>query len=202
MGYLDQRPTPTEATVNTLASYAEVIGLWLDDPDALVGLLRAAYEDALTGCLTHAALTQQLEHEIERSRRGRWPLSCLFIDLDGFKRVNGRHGHLAGNQVLVAVADTLRARLRSTDTIGRFGGDEFIVVLPDTATLQATMVADVLCEAIAASTGELLGTPVKASVGVSELSAWMTAHDLLERADGALRGRRDHGAGTDRPPLA
>lgn len=114
-----------EVVLRALVSYAALIGLWLDDPPSLIGLLRAAYKDGLTGCLTLPALITQLEQEVRRAQRTGGPLSCLFVDLDRFKDVNDAGGHLAGNRVLAAIAQGMVGRVRETDIVARYGGDEF-----------------------------------------------------------------------------
>ncbi|MFL5870762.1 MAG: GGDEF domain-containing protein [Solirubrobacterales bacterium] len=190
IGYVASTRERRDAALVALASYAAMLGLWIDDSEALVGLLRASHRDALTGCLTYPALVHQLEDELRRSSRTQQPLSCLFIDLDGFKRVNDSDGHLAGNRVLRTVADAIRGRIRSTDTLARFGGDEFVVLLPDTSTLRAELVAEALRETIADAGAESEQPAVTASIGVAELQAGMSSADLLDRADAALRSRR------------
>jgi diguanylate cyclase (GGDEF)-like protein len=186
VGEIDER----DLALAALGSYASVIGLWLDDSEALVGLLRASFTDGLTGCLTYPALIHRLEDEQRRSARTGQPLSCLFIDLDNFKRVNDSDGHLAGNRALVGVAGAIRARVRATDSVARFGGDEFVVLLPDTGTLHAQQVADSLASAILESSRATGGPQITASIGVAELQAGMRPAELLECADSSLRMRR------------
>jgi diguanylate cyclase (GGDEF)-like protein len=134
---------------------------------------------------------------MKRSARTRQPLSCLFVDLDGFERVNDTEGPLAGDRVLSAVAEAIRERVRSTDSVARFGGDEFVVLLPDTSTLEAGLVADALLDPIADATQ----ASVTASVGVAELQAGMTPTELLDRADASRRQRRTTDAGQSRSPV-
>jgi len=190
VGYVASTRAHRDAALAALASYGAMLGLWIDDSEALVGLLRAAHRDGLTGCLTYPALVHQLDDELRRSARTGQPLSCLFIDLDGFKRVNDNEGHLAGNRALRTVADAIRDRIRSTDTLARFGGDEFVVLLPDTSTLRAELLADALRETIAEAAASKDGVPVTASIGVAELQAGMTSTELLDHADASLRQRR------------
>jgi diguanylate cyclase (GGDEF)-like protein len=179
-----------EVILAALTSYASVLGLWLDDSSALVGLLRASFTDGLTGCLTYPALMERLEDEQRRSARTGQPLSCLFVALDGLKRINDSDGHLAANRALVAVADAIRARVRATDSVARLGGDEFVILLPNTSTLQAQSVADSLQTTIAECSRGSGAAAITASIGVAELQAGMTAAQLLERADASLRRRR------------
>lgn len=105
-------------------------------------LQAAARTDAKTGLLNAAAWQREADTELSRSQRTRDPLALLLIDLDYFKRVNDTHGHLVGDQVLVAVASTLCGQLRDYDVVGRFGGEEFVVLLPGADTVEACRVAE------------------------------------------------------------
>jgi diguanylate cyclase (GGDEF)-like protein len=96
-------------------------------------LLKMATHDALTGLPNRRLLTEQLQHTIDRLTRSAESAALLFIDLDGFKQVNDRYGHKVGDALLVAVADRLAASLRASDSVFRWGGDEF-VVLSESAT--------------------------------------------------------------------
>src|SRR6202035_5485464 len=104
-------------------SYARLASLCLQDREALHGLLSGGRVDALTGCLTHIALLHELQREIARSDRHGRPLSCAFIDVDRFKRVNDRYGHTHGSRVLANIASVLSVEVRRQDTLGRYGGD-------------------------------------------------------------------------------
>jgi diguanylate cyclase (GGDEF)-like protein len=95
-------------------------------------LRHAVRHDDLTGCLNKNAGTQSLENEIARAIRYRTPLSVLFMDIDDFKRINDTYGHLVGDQVLATFASECRKAMRSHDYLVRFGGDEFIAILPNT----------------------------------------------------------------------
>jgi diguanylate cyclase (GGDEF)-like protein len=186
-GYTRALDGRTEAVLSELRSYAAVLGLWLDDSEALVRLLRAADEDGLTGCVTYPGLAHHLDNEVMRSQRTGQPLSCLFIDVDDFKDFNDENGHLNGNRILTEIARTLRERLRDTDTVARLGGDEFVVLLPDTAGDAAGRVGKALQAAVRTSTAGLVGGPATVSIGVSELDAGMTPAELVEVADRSLR---------------
>jgi diguanylate cyclase (GGDEF)-like protein len=105
-------------------------------------LQAAARTDAKTGLLNAAAWQREADTEISRARRSDEPLALLLIDIDFFKRVNDTHGHLVGDQVLVGVATTLRSQLRDYDIVGRFGGEEFVILLPGTDTVEACRVAE------------------------------------------------------------
>lgn len=108
---------------------------------SLASLIR---EDSLTGLLNHIAFKLRLETEIARSRRADEPLSLVMLDIDHFKRVNDIHGHPQGDRVIKSLAQLLRTRLRKTDIIGRYGGEEFVVAMPNTLPSLAKTILDEL----------------------------------------------------------
>ena len=146
-----------------------------------------ALRDWLTGLGNRALLLDRLQRLVEEPGTG---LSALvFIDLDGFKAVNDRHGHLAGDRVLQAVADRLRAVSRVGDTVVRWGGDEFLVLLEDVSEEDAVAVAQRVCAAASEPVFHRgLELCVSASVGVAYRQAGdpATADDLVIRADAAM----------------
>jgi diguanylate cyclase (GGDEF)-like protein len=99
-----------------------------------------ATTDPLTGLVNYRRLLDVLRLEVARSRRTGRPFSLLLVDMDGLKRINDRHGHLAGSRALCRVADVLRRSTRETDVVSRFGGDEFAVVLPESGDEGGTAV--------------------------------------------------------------
>jgi diguanylate cyclase (GGDEF)-like protein len=105
-------------------------------------LQAAARTDAKTGLLNATAWQREADTELSRAQRTHDPLALLLIDIDYFKRVNDTHGHLMGDQVLIAVATTLCGQLRDYDVVGRFGGEEFVVLLPGTDIVEACRVAE------------------------------------------------------------
>jgi diguanylate cyclase (GGDEF)-like protein len=190
----DAPPDP-RTTLWVVESYARLASLCLHDAAALDGLLAAGRFDALTGCLNHTAIRAELEREIARSDRHRRALSCCFVDLDRFKLVNDSYGHPEGSRVLASVATILRDGVRSADTVGRYGGDEFIVVLPDTSSDSARPLAERLRSLIGAA--KLIGgrEPLDASIGVAQWRAGATAAELVSAADDALRAAKLAGGG-------
>ncbi|RYE08320.1 MAG: GGDEF domain-containing protein [Hyphomicrobiales bacterium] len=102
----------------------------------------AADHDHLTGVLTRGALVTAASKLLANERRGSKGVALLMLDLDHFKSINDRHGHLIGDDVLVAFANAARAELRATDLLGRFGGEEFVALLPDTDRRAAVMIAE------------------------------------------------------------
>jgi diguanylate cyclase (GGDEF)-like protein len=166
-------------------SYAGLVGLIVSDLDAF-GALEHARHDRLTGCLTYETVRQELIGEINRSARAALPLSCCFIDLDGFKLVNDRHGHLHGNAVLANFGLVLREAARSYDTVGRYGGDEFIVILPQTNKTEAGALAKRLRSLAAQRHAARFRGSLAASIGVAQWTPESTGDQLLAAADSAL----------------
>jgi diguanylate cyclase (GGDEF)-like protein len=138
-------------------------------------------------------LQEAMTREISRCERHSRELACCFLDLDGFKRVNDTRGHLAGNRVLAAVASALRKGVRSADFVGRYGGDEFVVVFPETGKGAALTFAQRLRTQIRRATTSAIGEPIEASVGVGEWTPGCSTEALLDRADHGLRIAKEAG---------
>lgn len=158
--------------------------------------------DSLTGLLNHTAMKERLSSEIARMRRSGRPLTVCLLDLDHFKRVNDTYGHPAGDRVLRATAHLLRQRLRVSDVIGRYGGEEFAIALPDTPIDQARLVIDGIRTAFADMTHkhEDGGFRATFSAGIAAFPQAGDAAALTEAADKALY-RAKH-AGRNRVTLA
>ncbi|WP_067461103.1 GGDEF domain-containing protein [Actinomadura macra] len=162
-------------------------------------LQAAARTDSKTGLLNAATWQREAGTELSRAQRTHDPLALLLIDIDHFKRVNDTHGHLVGDQVLVGVASTLCHQLRDYDVVGRFGGEEFVVLLPGTDTVEACRVAERLRGrvrrlAVPAEEGTVA---VTVSVGVSLLRTH--GEDLIELlASADLALYRAKSSGRDR----
>jgi len=125
-----------------LAVGARVLSLQDELRKALSVAEDLATTDALTGLLNHRSIIERGETAYEQSRRQRYPLAAIMADIDHFKRVNDGFGHQAGDRVLTAVADALKAGIRRYDQIGRYGGEEFLVILPGCAADEVTGVAE------------------------------------------------------------
>lgn len=152
-------------------------------------LSTALARDSLTGLLKHADIKEQLALEVQRSSRSGKPASVVMLDLDHFKQVNDTYGHAAGDNVIRALANLLRQRLRRIDSLGRYGGEEFVAVLPECSALQARRIFDEVRVRFAALTfnaGDHQEFRVTFSAGICETDEHSAASVLLERADQAL----------------
>jgi diguanylate cyclase (GGDEF)-like protein len=143
--------------------------------------------DALTGLGNRRAFEESAAAELARSERAGHPLSLLVGDLDDFKAVNDRHGHLAGDECLRSVAAVVRELTRRPDSCFRWGGDEFAVLLPDADQTRARLVAARLTGAVASRCRAPDGQPLGLAFGVAEREAEAEASALLARADADLR---------------
>jgi diguanylate cyclase (GGDEF)-like protein len=155
---------------------------------ALQEARQAARVDSLTGALNHGAMLSRLEEEIDRARRYRTGLAALIIDLDDFKAINDRWGHATGDSVLRQVAALLRTEFRAHDQVARYGGDEFVVLLPHAAGPRAEIAARRALRRlrdihVVTDDGR---QPLSASLGLAEWAEPETPHELLAKADQAL----------------
>jgi diguanylate cyclase (GGDEF)-like protein len=179
------------AMANRGAGAAERTEAELDRNTALADRGASARErarssfDGLTGVYLRGPGSVELEREIARVRRTEEPLVLAFVDVDGLKAFNDSHGHGTGDRVLVEVANSLRAALRSHDLIIRYGGDEFACVISGLNTADATKRLAVVNAALARAP-----EPASVTVGIAELEPGDSAEDLLARADAALYRER------------
>lgn len=156
------------------------------------GLGREAHTDALTGLANRAQLETELAVEVRRSTRYGTGLSLVFLDIDHFKEINDLHGHLTGDQILRGIADLVAGRTRSADTVGRWGGEEFLIICRETSRADAVAVATSLRLAIAEA--EFVeGLRCTASFGVAGYRAGDAAETLFARCDRALYRAKKRG---------
>ena len=151
-------------------------------------LSTALSRDSLTGLLKHADVKEQLAFEVERSLRSGKPTSTVMIDLDHFKQVNDTYGHAAGDNVIRSLANLLRQRLRRIDSLGRYGGEEFVAVLPECTEENARTIFDEIRLRFSAIDFRAAGRTfnVSFSAGISQTDGHAPPAALLERADQAL----------------
>ena len=150
---------------------------------------RLAEHDGLTGVLNRRAITRCLEDEFAQAAAHRLPLALLFVDLDHFKSINDRHGHLVGDHCLKAVADVLADELQDGERVGRYGGEEFLAVLPGATPAEAGATGERLRKRVEHMPVVVDGVTLRltASIGVAGLVAGTDSPDkLMERADAAL----------------
>lgn len=149
-------------------------------------ILASSLTDPLTGVGNRRRLEQALAEVVGRAERTDGMLCAFIADLDHFKRVNDTYGHESGDKVLAAFGELLRRGTRATDVVARFGGEEFVVLMPDTCLADGVAIAERIRAAMADCRIEPLPAPVTASFGVAALVVGEQASTLLRRADGAL----------------
>lgn len=195
---LDRTPSMrpiTDDCVERAAALGQTCSLLLENLLLTLRLIRAqefALTDALTRLYNRGMGMRTLEQEIARSRRNGLPLTVLMIDLDEFKKLNDRYGHLQGDVALRATADQLRKTVRRTDTVCRYGGEEFMVVLPETTPEDASVLAARLFTGVE-ECGKELNLPITISIGLSSMRDGDDAGRILERADRALYASKNQG---------
>jgi diguanylate cyclase (GGDEF)-like protein/PAS domain S-box-containing protein len=161
-------------------------------------LRHMADHDGLTGLYNRRRFEEELDRHIAHGRRYGVDGALLIIDLDGFKQVNDGHGHRAGDRALAAVASVLRARLRESDILARFGGDEFAVLMPHGGAAEAAELANLVVNAVRREVSTPAG-PLDASVGYALFEDATTSSDeVLSRADDAMYADKADAAGPAR----
>jgi diguanylate cyclase (GGDEF)-like protein len=186
----------TDGRQRTLAAAATLLGVSLRNAQLFRELRENSVRDGLTGCYHRTHALELVDTELRRARRSESPVSLLMFDLDGFKDINDRLGHLCGDAVLASVGARMRDVLRGSDVKCRYGGDEFLVVLPETPIEGAKRVADTLRREIAdmriAWKDETVA--LTASFGVTtSLPSEINIEALIARADAALYRAKDQG---------
>jgi diguanylate cyclase (GGDEF)-like protein len=196
--WADPEPSPIPADrIESARALMDPAALALDNAELFRKLEERTVTDDLTGLHNGRFMDGYLRREVKRAARYGHPVSLLFIDLDGFKLVNDVHGHMAGSRTLVEVGEVLRQNVRDVDVVARWGGDEFGVILPETAAGGAEVMAERLCARIRERRflGSLgLEVAITASIGVAAFPEH--AHDaasLLAAADAAMYHVKYHG---------
>ncbi|HTC69986.1 MAG TPA: diguanylate cyclase, partial [Acidothermaceae bacterium] len=196
----------TAADLETILAFATQAGVAIDNVLLHQEAQRLSLTDPLTGLWNYRYLTIGLGHEIERASRFSRPLALLMLDLDRFKAINDQYGHQVGDAVLIELAGRMRAEVREVDTVSRYGGEEFVIVLPETDSIGAARLAARLgtvirstpfCVDLAANGHAVeigTGLPVSASIGVAVFPEHGTTPTrLLRSADDALYAAKDAG---------
>ena len=155
-------------------------------------LLKLVQLDGLTGLLNHETIIQRLKEELSRAKRYHLPLSCLLLDVDDFKTINDQFGHLQGDQCLKKIARILKINMRETDMVGRYGGDEFLIILPETPPKEAWVPAQRIHSYFLKNPLSLRFRNVKStttlSIGISgyPVKGIETVKDIINHADKSL----------------
>jgi len=164
--------------------------------EAEARLRELATHDSLTGCLNRRAILVEASEELHRFRRNARPFSLLMIDIDNFKHLNDRYGHLVGDSILVGMASLCRDLLRPTDQIGRYGGEEFLILLPESDAGTASQVANRPRAPVAElpfETGKEQAH-ITLSIGVASATPNMQSlKPLIQKADAALYVAKEEG---------
>jgi diguanylate cyclase (GGDEF)-like protein len=194
---VDGAPALTEDEQNSLGAAAAVLAIGVRNMHLFLDTRELSLRDTLTGCFNRAYGLEALDNELRRARRTGLPLSIMLVDVDEFKTINDTLGHLRGDEVLARMGAQLSAALRSTDLRCRYGGDEFLVILPETPSLGAQQVAEAIRQSVAQTPiGEDDPTTITLSIGVaSAVPGELDAKALIARADQALY--QSKGAGRD-----
>ena len=193
-----------ELEMQTCQAMASLAATGLDRVRLFQQLQSAADIDLVTGLNNHRYLQERLRQEVARAARSHGPMAVLMLDLDRFKPVNDRHGHANGDRVLHNVAAIIRSTVRTSDVVARYGGDEFVVVMPDASEDQAEAVARRVVATVRGTVHEL-GNRGTVSVGVSAGLAMYPGDgrnpaQLLAAADAAMyAAKRSGGSQLERP---
>jgi diguanylate cyclase (GGDEF)-like protein len=183
-----------EASLETLrrqvvGAAAALVAVSVRSANLLRDVRKNSLRDSLTGCSTRAYAMEMASAELKRARRSRAPVSLLMIDVDHFKSVNDQHGHLCGDAVLAAIGTKLRATLRSSDLKCRYGGEEFLAVLPDTPREGAVHAAEMVRRAFAELEIPWHGQTIRITTSLGVATARANELDptsVIARADAAL----------------
>jgi diguanylate cyclase (GGDEF)-like protein len=158
--------------------------------------------DHVSGALNRRGIDQRLALEIVRAERNGYQLAVALIDIDHFKQINDTAGHAAGDAALKQVVEVISSRLRSYDFFGRYGGDEFLLVFPQTSCEDALRIAERIEHAVRGLTVSRFGLPITLSIGLTFAAPCETALSMLARADMALYNAKRAGRNCTRVLLA
>jgi diguanylate cyclase (GGDEF)-like protein len=185
-----------ESDLPTLSIFANQVAIALQNARLMDEVHRMAITDEGTGIFNRRHFFQLAEQEFSRARRYKHPLSAIIVDIDEFKAFNDHYGHIIGDLVLRQVAQALKNTLREGDILGRYGGEEFSILLPSTDAESARKVAERLCEQVSAAgvKTEHGVLAVTVSVGVAQLQTGMgSLLTLVDVADQAMYQAKQNG---------
>lgn len=193
-----QREPYVRADYETIQVLVDHLAILLENMRLYRQTMEMAVRDGLTGLLNHRRLHERMKEEISRSARYHHPMTLLMIDVDYFKRYNDTYGHQQGDELLRILAEILRQNVRQSDIVGRYGGEEFAVVLPETDKQSATILAQRLCEVVANTPfpGYPGGASVRCTISIGVASYpddGLAVSDLVAAADAALYRAKRYG---------
>jgi diguanylate cyclase (GGDEF)-like protein len=185
-----------DAREGILSAAATLLGIAIRNAQLFSEIRETSLRDGLTGCFNRTHALEVIDTELRRARRSQMPVSLIMLDLDHFKDINDRYGHLCGDAVLAAVGARMREVLRGSDLKCRYGGEEFLVLLPETPVDGAKRVADTLRRQLADMAVQWKNETlhVTASLGVTMAQpSEIDTQALIGRADAALYRAKDQG---------
>ncbi|MDY6973942.1 MAG: GGDEF domain-containing protein, partial [Thermodesulfobacteriota bacterium] len=181
--YIDSLMDEVERSKSELEQYAESLEKVISERTNL--LKEQARHDGLTSLLNQHTFYSELKRELLRGQRRSHVTALIYFDLDNFKQLNDTHGHKRGDEILVAVAESMHTSLRATDISARYGGDEFCIILPESSLQEAEQVCEKLCETIKRAT-EGSGISCSMGIAISSPEKNYDANSLVKEADKAM----------------
>ena len=195
LGIAGQGAEPADRVHRLIEALGSLLAIAVHNVQLFAQVKRESTRDPLTGCLRRAPAMELLAAELRRARRTHAPVSVIMFDVDGFKQVNDQHGHQCGDRLLAEVGRLVTRQLRSSDVKCRYGGDEFLLILPETAAAGGLHVAEALRTAVADLAIPWRGQTVRvsASVGLATNDETDDVEQIVERADAALYAAKNAG---------
>ncbi len=203
MGSLDAHRFENTMATDFIEHMTSVVSVCLENHLNYEAMKRTSLMDTLTGVNNRRFLEQRLGEEIDRAQRSVEALSCFFLDIDFFKKVNDTYGHQVGDQVLTLVAKTIREQLRNNDVLARYGGEEFVALLANIEEGMAFDIAERIRKKIKSIVVEAKGESVTITISIgsvtykpskgTHINSSQVGVDLIEKADAALYSAKNSG---------
>lgn len=186
-----ERNAFTKEDMDLLINLSNQAAMAIDNANHHEEVERRSRLDSLTGCLNHGVFIKALDEKIQECLKKNQPISVIMLDIDLFKKYNDMHGHLVGDQVLVMITETIRRHIKSTDLVGRWGGEEFVIALPNATGEEAVRVARRLQKSVGQiyltdRSGTVISAPtISQGIAMCPLEA-SDAYSLIDLADQRL----------------